>query len=50
LSLSDLKEWVELTKVKVNFVIFSVESVGAPPNVIFTEAVDIPSGESFNCC
>jgi len=38
---SDLKECVELTRVKHHF-IFSVESVGAlPPNVIFTEAVDI---------
>jgi len=38
---SDLKECVELTRVKDHF-IFTVESVGAlPPNVIFTEAVDI---------
>lgn len=38
---SDLKECVELTRVKEHF-IFSVESVGALlPNVIFTEAVDI---------
>jgi len=38
---SDLKECVELTRVK-DYFIFSVESVGAlPPNVIFTEAVDI---------
>lgn len=38
---ADLKECVELTRVKDHF-IFSVESVGAlPPNVIFTEAVDI---------
>jgi len=37
----DLKECVELTRVKDHF-IFTVESVGAlPPNVIFTEAVDI---------
>jgi len=38
---SDLKECVELTRVKDHF-IFTVESVGAlPPNVIFTEAVEI---------
>jgi len=38
---SDLKDCVELARVKDHF-IFSVESVGAlPPNVIFTEAVDI---------
>jgi len=38
---SDLKDCVELTRVKDHF-IFTVESVGAlPPNVIFTEAVDI---------
>jgi len=38
---SDLKECVELTRVKDHF-IFTVESVGAlPPNIIFTEAVDI---------
>jgi len=37
----DLKDCVELTRVKDHF-IFTVESVGAlPPNVIFTEAVDI---------
>jgi len=37
----DLKDCVELTRIKDHF-IFSIESVGAlPPNVIFTEAVDI---------
>jgi len=37
----DLKDCVKLTRVKDHF-IFTVESVGAlPPNVIFTEAVDI---------
>jgi DNA-directed RNA polymerase I and III subunit RPAC1 len=37
----DLKDCVELTRVKDHF-IFSIESVGAlPPNVIFTEAIEV---------